>query len=127
MYHLYLLTVRLAGSSDPQSGRVEMFVNGAWGTVCDDQWDINEANIICRNLGYGHATAAPTSAAFGEGKGPIYLDELVCTEDHDVLFQCPHDSDTTDCSHNEDAGVVCSNATDGKKHIKKRKSAFRGQ
>ena len=74
---------------------------------------MNEANIICRQIGYGPAIAASTEAEFGEGLGPILLDDLGCTADDDTLFTCPHAA-THDCGHGEDAGVHCSDPTIGK-------------
>lgn len=43
--------VRLANGTVPASGRVEICYNSEWGTVCDDDWDVNEATVVCRQLG----------------------------------------------------------------------------
>ena len=45
--------VRLADGPDPYSGRVELCLNGQFGTVCDDNWDSTDAQVICGQLGYG--------------------------------------------------------------------------
>ena len=48
-----------------------MYVEGEWGTVCDDQWDLHDAEVVCRELGYGHAIAAIKAPAFGPGNGKL--------------------------------------------------------
>uniref|UniRef100_A0AAX7W4V4 Soluble scavenger receptor cysteine-rich domain-containing protein SSC5D n=1 Tax=Astatotilapia calliptera TaxID=8154 RepID=A0AAX7W4V4_ASTCA len=102
--------IRLAGSI-PCSGRVEIFYNNTWGTVCDDNWDINDAEVVCRELGCGTAQSAAVSARFGEGSGSIWLDDVSCSGSERSLTECQHRGfGTHDCTHSKDAGVVCSDA-----------------
>ena len=57
MYHYILTavcehgTVRLQGGTS-STGRVEVCVNGTWGTLCSDFWDNNDATVVCNQLGY---------------------------------------------------------------------------
>ena len=91
---------------------MEVYHNGAWGTVCDDDWDINDANVVCRQLGYTSATAASEGAAFGEGSGPIHYDNVACTGTEARLADCSHlGIGIHNCGHSEDAGVVCYTAS----------------
>ncbi|CAI5641403.1 unnamed protein product [Oreochromis niloticus] len=100
--------VRLSGST-LCSGRVEIFYNNTWGTVCDDNWDMNDTEVVCRELGCGTAQSAAVSASFGEGSGSIWLDDVSCSGSESSLTECQHrEFGTHDCTHSKDAGAVCS-------------------
>ncbi|XP_078123397.1 uncharacterized protein LOC144528592 isoform X3 [Sander vitreus] len=101
--------VRLAGGSDRCAGRVELWRKGRWGTVCDDQWDMRDADVVCAQLGCGYAlNVTGQGGFFPPGRGPVHLDELNCTGREENLWACEAAQDEPDCGHKEDAGVVCS-------------------
>ena len=82
-------TIRLVGGSNNREGRVEILDNGAWGTVCDDFWDNDNAAVVCRQLGFSATgAAARVSAAFGQGTGSILLDNVECTGSESRLIDC---------------------------------------
>lgn len=63
--------MRLVNGASASEGRVEIFYRGQWGTVCDNLWNILDANVVCRALGYENATRALGRAAFGPGVAAI--------------------------------------------------------
>ena len=98
------------GGATDNEGRVEVYHNGEWGTVCDDSWGFTDANVVCRQLGYIGATSAPGLAFFGAGRGPIHYDNMACTGREARLADCSHRGiGIHNCGHGEDAGVVCDN------------------
>uniref|UniRef100_A0A8D0XFU4 SRCR domain-containing protein n=1 Tax=Sus scrofa TaxID=9823 RepID=A0A8D0XFU4_PIG len=102
------MAVRLVDGTGRCSGRVEVLVQGTWGTVCDDLWDLAEATVVCRQLQCGQAVAAPTGAHFGAGSGKIVLDDVQCVGSESHLGQCvPRGGAGHNCGHLEDASVIC--------------------
>ncbi|XP_078597312.1 uncharacterized protein LOC144873637 [Branchiostoma floridae x Branchiostoma japonicum] len=103
------LQIRLAGGSNLLEGRVEVRNGtGQWGSVCDDNFDLQDAHVVCRQLGFGVALDVKLAGHFGEGSGNVWLDEVACSGNETDLGDCPADSwGRSDCSHKEDAGVVC--------------------
>ena len=103
--------LRLVGGSSPSEGRVEIYHDGQWGTVCDDHWDRNDGDVACRQLGYPAGSEAVFGLAhFGWGSGPVWLDDLRCSGSEARLLDCPRHRqfDVHDyCTHSDDAGVRC--------------------
>ena len=108
--------VRLVGGSNEREGRVEVYFNNTWGTVCHDRWDARDAEVVCRQLGLPFSNAQPVGAAvFGEGSGQIWLDEVACGGSESSLDECLHSYypwGRHNCDHSDDAGVVCTNGND---------------
>ena len=103
-------TIRLVGGLTPLEGRVEIFLLGQWGTVCDYNWDLADATVVCLQLGFPRAVGAPRSATFGAGSGPSWYRNVGCAGTELTLTECSksHSSLGSACSHSQDVGVVCS-------------------
>uniref|UniRef100_A0A669EFR4 Uncharacterized protein n=1 Tax=Oreochromis niloticus TaxID=8128 RepID=A0A669EFR4_ORENI len=104
------VSVILTGSGSTRcSGRVEVYHNNSWGTVCDDGWGLNDAEVVCRQLNCGSALEAPQSAHFGAGTGQIWLDHVTCSGNESSLTECQHSGfGSNTCEHGQDAAVICS-------------------
>ena len=100
--------IRLVGGRNQYEGRVEVYRHRQWQTVCDDSWDILEAEVVCRQLGYGYAILAIDEAAFGQGSGEQWSRVWSCNGNEGSLDSC--NSGTASCSHSEDASVICSSS-----------------
>ncbi|KAK2892201.1 lysyl oxidase homolog 3B isoform X3 [Channa argus] len=103
------LKVRLAGYPRKHNeGRIELFYKGEWGTICDDDFSITNANVLCRQLGFVSATGWTHSAKYGKGQGKIWLDNVQCNGGEKSIEFCKSRGwGNSDCTHDEDAGVVC--------------------
>ncbi|XP_040191018.1 macrophage receptor MARCO-like [Rana temporaria] len=94
--------VRIIGGN---RGRVELKRNEEWGTICDDEWDMNDGKVICRMMGFSRAVGTYTA---GGGVGKIWLDDVKCTGNELSIVACPKsDWEKHNCNHGEDAGVEC--------------------
>ena len=103
-------SIRLIGGTS-LSGRVEIYYNGAWGTVCDDHWDMNQANVVCRQLGFPPASQYFHGAVHGQGTGPIWIGNAGCSGMEAQITDCGHDGwGINYCSHVKDASVECSSS-----------------
>ncbi|XP_021449256.2 scavenger receptor cysteine-rich type 1 protein M130 isoform X1 [Oncorhynchus mykiss] len=101
--------VRLAGGSHHCEGRVELWREEKWGTVCDDSWDLRDGGVVCAQLGCGSAlNVSGEDGSFEAGVGQVLLDEVNCGGSERNLWECPSMGTVNDCGHKEDAAVVCS-------------------
>ena len=98
--------VRLVGGNSHKEGRLEVYYNGRWGTVCNTGWDDNNANVVCAQLGY---QLSKTSEEFKAGTGLILLDNVLCSKNDTTLANCGHYGVgiTVDCDHSKDIGIKC--------------------
>ncbi len=100
--------LRLSGGKGRCSGRLEVYHNAVWGSVCDDQWDISDAQVVCRQLGCGAALRADGNSVFGAGEGVVWMNRVECRGNEIHLWDCPLSlKNHTDCSHKEHAGLTC--------------------
>jgi len=108
VYLLCLPEVRLADGGSSCSGRVEVLIDNQWGTVCGDIWDMNHAQVVCRELGCGSPVEVKTDGYFGSGVGPIWIDDVRCSGKEDSVKHCPSNQwGKHNCEHKQDAGVIC--------------------
>ena len=96
------------GGLFPFSGRVEIYRNGVWGTVCDKHWSDANSQVVCKQMGYESRFVA-TDWGVPAGKGPILLENVNCSHNQTNLLACSHNGfeNHNNCGHVEDVGVSC--------------------
>ncbi|XP_025100049.1 deleted in malignant brain tumors 1 protein-like [Pomacea canaliculata] len=101
------MTARLVNGTS-EAGRLEIFFNREWSTVCGVRFGKNEARVSCRMLGFNSTgSVAVSSDRYGQGTGYI-LDAGRCNGTEDSLVQCDHQGFyTSDCDSLKDVGVIC--------------------
>ena len=91
---------------------MEVSHNGVWGTVCDDGWDLNDAQVVCNELGFEKAVAAIRGAFYGQGSGQIWLDDVNCDGTEKTIRNCSHRGwGSHNCDHTKDASINCTAGT----------------
>ena len=107
---MYVEKVRLRGGQRSNEGRVEVYHGGVWGTIClTDNWDTNDAAVICRQLDFPGVVSAPKSAHFGQGSGPVLFGSVHCHGNEKKFDECHRFGlgSRYYCSHSKEASVVC--------------------
>ena len=105
----------MVNGPNPYAGRVEVYTNSTggldnaeWGTICDDFWDIFDARVVCHLMGVPNAVGAPKLAHYGQGNGPIWLNNMNCHGYESDLFTCGYDGiGNHNCQHFKDASAEC--------------------
>ena len=85
--HISVMPIRLRGSHSPNMGRVEVHYAGTWGSV--HQWDIKDATVACRQLGY--RSTSVSGSGFCSSDIPIWFTYFKCFGDKTSLEQCGRD------------------------------------
>ncbi|XP_053407717.1 deleted in malignant brain tumors 1 protein-like isoform X2 [Mercenaria mercenaria] len=105
------LPVRLVNGPHWYEGRLEIYHNGEWGTVCDDYFRDSAARVVCRMLNFPgdvNQAAHYSRAKYGEGSLPILLDDVICSGSELSITDCSHNAwGSHNCGHTEDVGVTC--------------------
>ncbi|KAI5086719.1 scavenger receptor cysteine-rich type 1 protein M130-like, partial [Silurus meridionalis] len=108
-------SLRLTAGPHRCSGRVEVFHGGSWSTVCDGDFDQQDAEVVCRELDCGIPVKVLVSA-FGRGEGQVWTEELQCRGNESEIYFCPSSSSLkhSNCSHHNDVGLICSGHTEAR-------------
>ena len=100
--------VALFGGGHPRQGRLEVYHNSTWGTVCDDYFTTSAARAVCNSLGFGYAGYKRNAINYGLGTGRIWLDNVRCNGSKRHFSECFHSEwGVHNCGHDEDIAVLC--------------------
>ena len=106
---MYYFVVRLAGGYTEYVGRVEVYYNSKWYRFCDTTWDLNEAQVVCHELGYGAAITAGHTPFYGQDRGDgVFLNDLKCFGTESTIRNCLHKGfNVRYCYTRRVTGVAC--------------------
>ena len=91
-------------------GLLEIYYDGEWGTVCDTGFDMREASIVCRQLGYKAVDTFTSVAERGDSDSKVWLSGLECDGTENSLADCNGSPwGETGCAHELDVSVNCVN------------------
>ena len=100
--------IRLGGSGTESSGRVEVCIDSVWTSLCDQNWDLKDAQVACRDLGYSPFGAVPTYGCYTEGQLSFGITSINCTGYEEALMNCSHSNPVLyNCHSHSDAGLIC--------------------
>ena len=101
--------LRIAGNN-PYTGRIEVFFNDHWGTICDNGWNIDAGRVACKQLGFDRVSQVFSGASHGQGTGPIWINAVNCFGNESSISSCGHSGwgNHENCTHSQDASVTCS-------------------
>ena len=99
--------VRLVDGGAPSQGRVEIYVNGSWSTLCGYWFGYNAARVVCRQLGL----PAPFQVysygiPFGPGNGSVLTQRYSCQGNESSVLNCTKDGVNYGC-YPRDIGISC--------------------
>lgn len=104
----FIKDVRLAGGASNSSGRIEVFFNGEWGTICFQGWNLIDANVVCRQLGYSTAITTYRNETFEDRSGFTWLTDVQCKGNETLLSECKYGKNLqSDCTQQRVVGVFC--------------------
>ena len=105
---LVFTVTSLLGGNSSFEGNVQVYSNGTWQAVCDDAWDINDANVVCNQIGFTNATHYYRNSYFGRVNSSFSMFDVQCNGNESRIQDCPHNiSTSTSCGQNNIAGVEC--------------------
>ncbi|XP_050536045.1 neurotrypsin-like isoform X2 [Daktulosphaira vitifoliae] len=100
--------VRLVNSNNENEGNIEILHSGLWGTICDDEWDILDGQVVCRQLGFKQIRKITHNSFFGQASRKYWIDNIRCTGQESELTDCQFSNwGENDCDSSEAAGVIC--------------------
>ena len=92
---------------------MEVYHNGEWGTVCNDGWDLDNVQVVCRELGLGQAMAFTRNVFYGWSSGRIWLDDVNCVGTESTIGDCSHNGwGVENCHFLQNANAKCSGKSD---------------